>query len=960
MLGLLLRQPISCALLLTLSGWVSANTQIWTEPHSVEFEMLTLADGLSDSTVFSIDQDQRGRIWLGSSSGGANVFDGYQVESFLHQEDDPQSLSHSGAGEVLATQDGRVFVGTWGGGLNLRLGIDGRFEQINSNGAPTHIQVMFEDQQGTVWIGSADSGLWRLEPEQDEPVQVQRFDDESFERIWSITDGPNGSIWVATFDGWFEVGGSGPAPSPIDGWGRHPRALTYDGQWIWIADGEAVYRSDGGRPVAVEADFPLINTLAMAPNGQILIGTLSGIHALNSDGERAAPFDGTDLALFPERNIRRFHFDRSGVGWIATREAGVIKAQPTVPGFDGYLLDSDLDTADAILELAPDDVLIGSRRGLWRLRQEAQGLRFYRVPATETLAIIHFARRNGDVLLGTRNGILAFDPVTETLSRPARFAVHDDQMVTSLRSHLDGSVDVGTWSAGLYRYGAEGDVRRYAPDADSVLPDQSISDIESDGAGGIWVGLWNAGVAHIDRAGVVDIVDRETLIVDGNVHDVLPLGDELWVATSFGLARHDLLEAKTTRLILMPDFPNSAVQRLAAGADRLWAATTRGLMAVDLSDASVTRFGTSDGLVVDEFYARSGDLGDAGRIYFGGLGGFVSFQPDEVMLSPQPPSAAVVSAWIDGNPVPVDTDIELPPLADTLRLRFIADDHRQASANRFRWRLHDAEDAEADAEWSPVSAEPEAFFVGLEPGEYDFELQAANSNGLWNVRAASLRVEVQPTWWQTPWGQSGLLVAALLSIWLFSYWNTQRIRIRNRQLQAEVNQQTEALRRANRSLEVSASTDYLTKLLNRRGFLSRVDAEPPVLQHFFAVIDVDNFKLFNDRFGHETGDQVLQKVAALLLARTRDDDVVARWGGEEFIVRLNAADHHAAIEAAERLRESIAQETIEPSSNIPVITVTIGLAQQTAGEDAMVTINRADSRLLVGKQTGKNRVISID
>ena len=957
MFGLPFRLSILWVLLVAGPGLVHAAPQVWTEPHSVEFEMLSLADGLSDSTVFSISQDQGGRIWLGTASGGANVFDGYRIEAFRHHEDDPLSFSHSGAGEVLALRDGGVLIGTWGGGLNRQLDVDGRFEQFHADGSPTHIQVMLEDRQGTVWIGSADSGLWRLDPDQDRPAPVLRFDGEPFERIWSIAESPQDTVWVATQNGLFKVGGDGFVSVPAGGWNRHPRALVHDGTQLWMADGETLFRMDDVVPVPVQTGLPLINTLALSPDGRILIGTLAGIHAVDSTGRRVPPFGGSERVLFPERQVRRFHFDRSGVAWIATREAGVIKAQATVAGFDGHPLETALDTADAILELSSRDVLIGSRRGLWRLRYEAGERRFYRVPGSEPHSIMRFAHRDNEVLLATRNGILSFDPISENLSRLPRFVAHDDQMVTALRSYADGSIDVGTWSAGLFRYGVNGSVRRYAPDAESVIPDVAISDIEPDGVGGVWLGLWTSGVAHIDASGQVRVFDRETLIVDGNVHDVLPLRDELWVATSFGLARHDLRDGTSRRLVLVPDFPNSAVQRLAAGAERLWAATTRGLMAIDLNDSSVMRFGTSDGLVIDEFYARSGDSGADGRIYFGGLGGFVSFLPEEVELMLEPPTADVVTAWVDGDPVPINAQIELPPLVDTLRLRYIAADYRQATGNRFRWRLLD-DDEDTEEAWSPVSAEPEAFFVGLEPGEYQFELQAANSNGLWNAQAAAVSLLVKPAWWQTRWGQAGIIIVGLLLVWAWNYWNTHRIRIRNRELQVEVGQQTQALQRANRSLEVAASTDYLTNLLNRRGFLARVNAEEPVLQHFFAVIDVDNFKQFNDRYGHETGDLVLQHVADLLREGTRDDDVVARWGGEEFIVRLDAVDRDAAIEAVERIREAISSGPPAEGLDLPPISVTIGLAQQAPGEASMTTIHRADTRLLLGKQQGKNRVVA--
>ena len=119
-----------------------------------------------------------------------------------------------------------------------------------------------------------------------------------------------------------------------------------------------------------------------------------------------------------------------------------------------------------------------------------------------------------------------------------------------------------------------------------------------------------------------------------------------------------------------------------------------------------------------------------------------------------------------------------------------------------------------------------------------------------------------------------------------------------RRKQEEVSRQTRALTEANRSLAVAASTDYLTNLLNRRGFLAEVESEEAADKHFYAVIDVDNFKSFNDRHGHDTGDVVLQHVAAVLDEVTRDTDLVARWGGEEFIIRFQSTSEQDALDAA--------------------------------------------------------------
>ncbi len=157
-------------------------------------------------------------------------------------------------------------------------------------------------------------------------------------------------------------------------------------------------------------------------------------------------------------------------------------------------------------------------------------------------------------------------------------------------------------------------------------------------------------------------------------------------------------------------------------------------------------------------------------------------------------------------------------------------------------------------------------------------------------------------------------------------------------------------------LRHEAHTDPLTGLHNRRSLnmqLSQLMAQ----QRSFAVlaIDIDHFKRVNDEFGHDIGDVVLQSLAKILLDVTRDSDIVARTGGEEFIVILPNVHPKRAYQLAERLRIRISKSIIEPVGNI---NVSIGIAgwplEQLSLDDVM---KLADQALYLAKRTGRNRCV---
>jgi diguanylate cyclase (GGDEF)-like protein len=177
-------------------------------------------------------------------------------------------------------------------------------------------------------------------------------------------------------------------------------------------------------------------------------------------------------------------------------------------------------------------------------------------------------------------------------------------------------------------------------------------------------------------------------------------------------------------------------------------------------------------------------------------------------------------------------------------------------------------------------------------------------------------------------------------------------------------QALETTRADNRRLEALATTDPLTRVLNRRALLDRLNAEVDRVRRFngvlsLLVIDVDHFKPVNDTYGHLAGDSVLRQLGALLDDAVRTVDIVARYGGEEFVMLLPETNREGGILFAERLRDRIASKPFDVGIEKPVhLTVSIGIAsfpspRVTTTEDLFA---RADEALYRAKSGGRNRV----
>ncbi|MGV8934532.1 MAG: diguanylate cyclase [Gallionellaceae bacterium] len=162
----------------------------------------------------------------------------------------------------------------------------------------------------------------------------------------------------------------------------------------------------------------------------------------------------------------------------------------------------------------------------------------------------------------------------------------------------------------------------------------------------------------------------------------------------------------------------------------------------------------------------------------------------------------------------------------------------------------------------------------------------------------------------------------------------------------------------NQKLEVLATTDSLTGLLNRRAFEHSLGQALAIVKRRSSplsvlIIDVDHFKLINDNHGHATGDHVLRTIATLLTDSARNIDVVGRIGGEEFAVILPDTDKANALEVAERMRVNVANA----DWSYTPLTISLGIATLLHGENASSLLVRADKAMYSAKKNGRNRVV---
>lgn len=158
------------------------------------------------------------------------------------------------------------------------------------------------------------------------------------------------------------------------------------------------------------------------------------------------------------------------------------------------------------------------------------------------------------------------------------------------------------------------------------------------------------------------------------------------------------------------------------------------------------------------------------------------------------------------------------------------------------------------------------------------------------------------------------------------------------------------------TMALRARTDELTGVLNRRGAEEELAAKPAGVVWTVAVADCDDFKHVNDEYGHQIGDEFLRAIAQRLRASLPEKDLLARWGGDEFLLAV-ALPQETATRVFDRVHRHVIDTPIQTAGGALTARLTLGIAQWLEGESAESVVRRADRAMYAGKAQGANRIV---
>jgi signal transduction histidine kinase/ligand-binding sensor domain-containing protein len=829
----------------------------------LSFETITTKQGLSQNYINCIFQDHYGYIWIGTVVG-LNKYNGLDFQIYKSDSEAIDSISNSDIQCICESDDGELWIGTENGLNHFNRAKNTFTDYIHSSDdansiSGNSVQALCEDSRGVLWIGTTEG----LNSYDEETGIFTAYLSESYpissDDITSLYEDSNGILWIGTSSG---LNNYNPETGVFNTF--YHDAISQDSisdnyiitiyedsnQKIWVGTtnglnsydsetgGFITYQNHSDSSASISDNY--ITAICEDNNGYLWVGTRFGLNKLDIATGIFSTYkvDINNSDSINSNHILSLYKDSEGNLWVGTiNGVNALNFRKQVFKYYGGVFYNE--TVSGISDDGEGNLWLEIRNGVVKFDTETHSVEavypdiFQNQYAMNYMYNVFCTGADGSMWIGTENsGLERFDPATGELTIYTNVPGDNTSLpcnnISLLYADSKGIIWIGT-NEGLCVYNpATGEFSEsHVDDSFSDGIDSVVRVMYEDSEGNLWLGT-NTGIYRMDNAtgDIVCIMNNAAVVDDTSTTMVLSICEGsnglFWFGTSFGLYCYSVEQKELVTYgleDLLPEATNNWILGIVEDDEGdIWIATRQGLGRLSLDDMIYTEYGVDDGLGNDAFCVGSCYKTEDGELFFGCIGGLISFYPDEIQFNTSSLNVVINDFSLTDNEItfnePVEDidEISLSYSENSFTIGFVALSFDSTSDIQYAYML-----VGFDEGWNFSGArENSTKYTNLNSGEYTFLVMAASSDGIWGEEVTSLKIFIATPFWQQWWFILSMASIAILTVALLMQARTRSLRAHTLLLEAKVEERTHQLAQKSEQLEneLDSRVEFIRALIH--------------------------------------------------------------------------------------------------------------------------------------------------
>ncbi|HMS64690.1 MAG TPA: two-component regulator propeller domain-containing protein [Ignavibacteria bacterium] len=787
-----------------------------------KFEKLSINDGLSQSTVYSIDQDKKGFMWI-STQQGLNKFDGYKFTVYTKEQNNIRSIANNFICKSFKDKDELMWFGSMDG---IFLNYNEEKDLFNNFQLPvsemnlknkSYIYSICEGPENRLFISLANVGIYSYQKIHNKFSRIESADfgkNYNFKNVLTMFYDEEDFLWLGTKnEGLIKIDLKKNTSEqfihdPTKDTSISDNYVSFIFQdsrkILWIGTNDGLNRYDphnftfkkylcGNNE---DSKFKL-SSIAEDKNNRLWIGSLNtGLIRLDVEPEKYIVIDSdqSDPDALSSNTIISLYSDNSNVLWIGDFNTGINKLDCERKKFYGLnnLVKEKKDNSElcvfSILKDHDNNILLSTDfEGLYKINTsngESKKYLYKNEKVVNQTLICLLEDCSHDLWIGAhRYGLYKFNSLTGEYENFLYSDSLNENSVFSLCKYSNKSDEylwVGTLSKGLFRFDKKKkEFTQYSElkNFNQQLSSSGIKCLLSDSDGILWIGTDQGGLNSLDiENGIIThyTYDKDDInsISDNYVICMYERDrDSIWVGTlNGGLNLFNKRNHSFKRFISPENFPDTTIRGiLQDDSGNLWMSTNSGLSRYNPENKILRNYSVKDGLQSKEFNDGAFYKDNDGLFYFGGINGFNFFKPEDIKDNPYFPETVITDFQIfnhsvknsPGNPFLRNSITETDQINLTYRESVFSFEFSSLIYNNSQKNQYAYMMEGFDKEWIYCGTRRFATYTSLDHGEYTFRVKSSNNDGIWNEEGTSIKIHITPPFWKTWWFKSlGVLSVA--------------------------------------------------------------------------------------------------------------------------------------------------------------------------------------------------------